>query len=246
MSILRTTFTAAAFALAASAASASSVLIQTAGIYQPGSIKIVGPALNETGLASAIEFTAAYGAGSPVTLYAFCVDLFHNVTVGIDNAHDIVTGAGDAQLTVNLPYHTGALTVDSSGALSGIDGTLLTTTQIGEIIGLANLGRGLILTDAADLSNKLTAIQGAIWSVEYPAYSVTAPDATVQAYLDGYVTAASGFAYTGPVAGLFADSGGSQAFVIGVPEPAAWAMMLTGFGLVGLVARRRRLAPIAV
>jgi hypothetical protein len=28
----------------------------------------------------------------------------------------------------------------------------------------------------------------------------------------------------------------------GVPEPAAWTMMLTGFGLLGLAARRRRAA----
>ncbi len=32
----------------------------------------------------------------------------------------------------------------------------------------------------------------------------------------------------------------------GVPEPAVWAMMLTGFGLTGLTLRRRRLAPIAI
>ena len=32
--------------------------------------------------------------------------------------------------------------------------------------------------------------------------------------------------------------------VIGVPEPATWALMITGFGLVGATLRRRRLAPI--
>nr|WP_318771533.1 PEPxxWA-CTERM sorting domain-containing protein [Thermaurantiacus sp.] len=30
-----------------------------------------------------------------------------------------------------------------------------------------------------------------------------------------------------------------------IPEPAAWALMIAGFGLVGMAARRRRLAVAA-
>ena len=232
-------------ALAGSTASATSQFINTGGIYQPGTLSIVGLGLNESGLASAIEFTVTIGGSpTPVTLYAFCVDLFHNITVGIDNAHDIVTGAGDAQLAINLAYHSAALTVDSNGPTSGVSGAALTNTQIGEIGGLANLGGNLIATNAADLSNKLTAIQGAIWAVEYPAISITSPNPTVQGYLNGYITAAAAFTYKGPLSGIVADSGGTQAFVPtgSVPEPSTWAVMLVGFASVGLMARRRRLA----
>jgi hypothetical protein len=34
-------------------------------------------------------------------------------------------------------------------------------------------------------------------------------------------------------------------FSAGVPEPASWAMMIAGFGLVGAAARRRRTVAVA-
>lgn len=37
----------------------------------------------------------------------------------------------------------------------------------------------------------------------------------------------------------------SDVFEIGVPEPAAWAMMIMGFGLVGVISRRRRAVGLA-
>lgn len=43
----------------------------------------------------------------------------------------------------------------------------------------------------------------------------------------------------GPVGGD-GEGGGLDALVTAVPEPAAWAMMITGFGLAGAVLRRRR------
>ena len=39
------------------------------------------------------------------------------------------------------------------------------------------------------------------------------------------------------------EAGGSLAFVPGVPEPATWASLAAGLGLVGVMARRRRTAP---
>jgi len=39
---------------------------------------------------------------------------------------------------------------------------------------------------------------------------------------------------------FFGSSGGSFSTVGGVPEPATWAVMMLGFGMLGLVARRRR------
>ncbi len=70
------------------------------------------------------------------------------------------------------------------------------------------------------------------------------------------------FTYVAPTAGNYTlelggrnigDNGGGPTGAVidavtttaAVPEPANWAMLLTGFGLVGAAARRRRLAPVA-
>ena len=41
---------------------------------------------------------------------------------------------------------------------------------------------------------------------------------------------------------VFTNVGGGE--VGGIPEPATWAMLITGFGLVGMAARRRRPASV--
>ncbi|MGI4880492.1 MAG: FxDxF family PEP-CTERM protein [Janthinobacterium lividum] len=66
---------------------------------------------------------------------------------------------------------------------------------------------------------------------------------TTQAYLGGYTfTAGDSYtiAYTGTVGGKPASVGSSITFALAaVPEPASWALMVAGFGLVGFAARRR-------
>ena len=48
--------------------------------------------------------------------------------------------------------------------------------------------------------------------------------------------------YFGVMDGIFSDNGGRfEITVSGVPEPASWAMLIAGFGLVGATLRRRRL-----
>jgi hypothetical protein len=39
------------------------------------------------------------------------------------------------------------------------------------------------------------------------------------------------------------EAGGNVNFVSGVPEPATWASLAAGLGLLGVMARRRRPAP---
>lgn len=46
--------------------------------------------------------------------------------------------------------------------------------------------------------------------------------------------------YQSNIAGTFAGESGA------VPEPSAWAMLLMGFGLTGLIVRRRRMGQVAV
>nr|WP_295661611.1 FxDxF family PEP-CTERM protein [Polymorphobacter sp.] len=66
---------------------------------------------------------------------------------------------------------------------------------------------------------------------------------TTQAYLGDYTfTAGNSYtiAYSGTVEGKPASVGSSITFALAaVPEPASWALMVAGFGLVGFAARRR-------
>jgi hypothetical protein len=119
-------------------------------------------------------------------------------------------------------------------------GSLFTAGQKTQIFGLAAFGANLIKIGAPDLANKLAGVQGAIWAIEYPTLTVSA-NSSIQPYLNAYIAAAPSM--TGNAYVLLSDDGKSQGFVIGVPEPATWAMMIMGFGAVGMVLRsRRRLA----
>ena len=52
-------------------------------------------------------------------------------------------------------------------------------------------------------------------------------------------------AYTGTVPGKTGTVGSSITFAPGVPEPSSWAMMLAGFGLIGVSVRRRSRTMVA-
>lgn len=69
-------------------------------------------------------------------------------------------------------------------------------------------------------------------------------DGPAQAFLGDYTfTAGNSYtiAYSGTVSGKPASVGSSITFALAtVPEPASWALMVAGFGMVGFAARRRR------
>ena len=152
----------------------------------------------------------------------FCVDLQHNIGVGHFNTP--------------LVYQQGQLTHDGNGnALS-----VATSNKIGR---LADYGRYLRATNASDLGNKLSAVQAAIWSLEY---NGAASFSGGQAYLNPLVNQLVQVADNGRgrsnalIAHIPGDRSGTQDMSTGgVPEPMTWALMLTGFGLAGAALRRR-------
>ena len=145
---------------------------------------------------------------------AFCDDFFHTMTVGAQSP--------------SITYHLGTLTTDGRGNPLSTDAARL-------IGGYAHLAVGL-----TDLS-KLAALQYVIWHVEYPGLGYTSFNSpTVQADYEYYLVHPV-YSRNPPRTYVSDDTSRSQGVIPiigGVPEPASWALMLAGFGLIG-VARRR-------
>lgn len=220
-------------AVATHASAATEVYIDSIGQYNNAQIQAVGPGYNHTADADAFKIVAnlGVGPGDPTfTVWGFCIDLFRDIDAGYFS-----------QLPVNLQYHVDALTTDGNG-------NSLSSSQVSQIYGLANLGYNLIQSNAADLQNKLSGIQGAIWAIEYPTFTFNGNTAALNNYISSYKALAPSL--EGNSAGAYAllsDNGQSQGFVIGVPEPATWMMMIMGFGAIGVMLRssRRRLVTAA-
>lgn len=172
-------------------------------------------------IAGQIALTASVsgGVGGPFVLYAWCVDLYHDIYLGQNSYAYTVAGA--------------VVTDDSNG-------TALSTTVSNKLMTLAGAKAG----DA----NFSSAVQLAIWKTEYAGFAFTA-NATVTNYVASLQTyAASNSAPATSMRSLsgaqnlitdgisLTFSGNSQANA--VPEPAS--MALIGVGVPTLVGVRRR------
>ncbi len=178
-------------------------------------------------LAGAIGLTVQ---GDPNIVWVWCVDIFHQIQLGAQNPA--------------LPYTVSPVTTDSSGVTSGT-GNSLNSPIPGEIATLAQIGTGI--ANANGNPNDLSAIQAAIWQIEY-AEPVTSGNAADDALITSYVAFAQANPQAGdpngfyPVGASGQGFGTTQGFSLGnpaVPEPATWAMLLVGLGMIGSVVRRR-------
>ena len=188
---------------------------------------------------------AAVGA---VVAFASCA---HAVTVGlaadetgyVDGRHayiDPLTLDGNPWFCVspdleislgsqNYVYTLSALTPANSAAITE---HTLTAAQIGEVGAL--IGKGVADIRAHASGAALAADASAIWSVE--GSTVKADNAATGALILQDVAWASG--RSAPFV-LMTNTDGVQN-VGGVPEPAAWVLMMIGVGGIGALARRGR------
>lgn len=206
--------------LAGFGSTASAATYFITGVDLLGYNNVVVNGKNE--LAGAIKMSVE-GRADP--LFVFCVDLQHQISLG--------------SYTVPLVYTTGAVTTDSSGVLSGT-GNPLSVLQSGAMQTLANIGTAIATGSNPD-TDKLGGIQSAIWAIEYDIDpSTIVASAPVSAYLADYYAFGLSHPKAGYGEGIYAVDGKTQGQIPGaVPEPAAWALMLLGFGTLGVALRRR-------
>ena len=220
----------------ATAANATIYNVDSAGLYNFSTVRMTGSitgsgAYDRTLFAGAFVVNGTTDGGAPFSLTTFCFDLLHPISVGLGS-----------QAAVAYTYSSQAVTNDLTG--NGGTGNALTSLQVERISGLANLGAYLFNSGASDLTARMTAVQSAIWSIEYglTASEFGVPNAA--AYYATYL--ARGFAGASTRVLVASNAQGQligdvQGLGIGtVPEPESWALMIVGFGLVGVSARRGR------
>ncbi len=212
----------------AAAAPAGAITLLSADMDRNYTAMINGPVVNVNAYIGPVTFTTD---GNPVKLTAYCVDIFHDMFLGPLN-----NGNGYA-------YHDEDLETDSSTSTSsGQSGLALTGQQLQDISRLLNLSLRINLSDP-DYAVKRAGIQGAIWEIENPGYTVTPAQTAVATYMHQFESTLNTMS-VGQMKTIYANDWATQAFAygIGVPEPATWTMMILGFGGMGAMLRRRRMA----
>ena len=230
--------------LAAHTAGASTLILVSDTMNTNYTAQIQGPAAPFTGGGENVyegpltfQVTDASHVG-PYSLTAFCVDLFDDITLG----------------NLNLTYETWTLGTNRDTNNQHL-GTALSATQLSRMTKLLTLANGFETNMAAN-GAQLAAIQGAIWQIENPGYTVTSHQAGVDAFMNSYIARtlitdpnAAGYIAAGQLKTIISLGSNHQAFAYAwtaaVPEPSTWAMMITGFGLIGATLRRRRAAGLA-
>ena len=125
-------------------------------------------------------------------------------------------------------------------ACVGPDLSPLIDTYRGSIGGPSNFGPGLVSPRFSSGSGDLVALSLLFDDIDEPAGSVST------SFLSGDITFAnSSFQSIGMTPGTYVWSWGSGMHAdtftvqVGVPEPSSWALLLAGFGALGLVGYRR-------
>lgn len=251
-SVLKRAVPAAALACALGAAApghAAEYFLQSATMDKSRTAVISGPGVNSNVYIGPLNFTAYEGTaavGDSFSFLGFCVDIYHSISLGTlnlkyDDNYDLET---NSKYLTSTPFAPGA--------------TVLSDQQVLQVGRLVNYGTLVFnqLPSGTLKTNKLAGLQGAIWQVINPGYTVTSGNAAVNGFIADYSGAGYNSFLTGhghvhsgitfiTETGKYGTKFARQSFAIAaVPEPGTWALMIGGFALAGAALRRRRAAAL--
>jgi hypothetical protein len=224
-----------------SVARATTYSIDSVSAYDLNTVTLTGTGYNNVTY-NETEFSTPIGlhvAGTPSnqTLWVFCVDLFHTINVGGQSP--------------SLTYTSQTLTTDNNPAVSNPphNGYALKPNVSAEIQYLAHIGIQLANgSPSTTVTEEVTAIQAAIWELEY-GLTAHSSDSAINNYISSFYSNALAAGPGGSSAEEIYNSAhqsfvdGSPSLTTPVPEPSTWAMMMLGFCGVGFLAYRRKSKP---
>jgi len=201
-------------------------LSATAAIALVGAV--AAPATAATTIHTTLDLThpGVVTPGSSIIGTADAFTPIDPVTLGTNDAIDYTVDFGGRTITMTSSFYVEALlyTPDYTSNVP----------FFGASLAFLNAGGNVVASYSA---NNLFCCH---WVGADQTISVSQPFRFAAVRVTGYVAGGSTATYTSPVFNIFAYS---HPFEIGaVPEPANWAMMLAGFGLVGTAMRARKAA----
>ena len=198
--------------------------------------RIVGYLVRAAAIAAALALATA--AQATITIYSA------TLTGPGESPPNASPGTGSATVTIDTVANTMSVSVTFSG--------LLGTTTASHI----HAATATPLTGTAGVATQVPTFSGFPLGVTSGSYSNLFDLLSASTYNPAFVTANGGTAAGAEAALVSAiasgkaylnihttqvPSGEIRGFLVAVPEPAAWMLMLVGFGAIGLELRRRRL-----